>query len=169
MISFNTSTLHTFKIVVSTDSSVKMTEEQKKNYFNTGELNDIEVNSDATWFTLRTLSITDREQAEIKAGAFTRSELGKLLWVEAPNDTREKALWHNRLSDEEKEALAKYEKYLDRSYIEYAKASLVAINDKEVDSNILDDLSPSDKSNVIYEIVIHLTRESTLSEAGKSL
>lgn len=167
MISFNTSTRHTFKIVVSTDSSVQMTEEQKKNYFNTGNLDDIQVDDNASWFTLRTLSIADREQAEIKAGAFTRSELGKLLWVEAPNDTRDKAVWHNRLSDEEKEALAKYEKYLDRSYLEYAKASLVAINDEEVNSDILDNLSPADKSNVIYEMVIHLTRESTLSEAGK--
>jgi hypothetical protein len=167
MISFNTSTRHTFKIVVSTDSSVQMTEEQKKNYFNTGNLDDIQVDQNASWFTLRTLSIADREQAEIKAGAFTRSELGKLLWVEAPNDTRDKAVWHNRLSDEEKEALAKYEKYLDRSYLEYAKASLVAINDEEVNSDILDNLSPADKSNVIYEMVIHLTRESTLSEAGK--
>ena len=167
MISFNTSTRHTFKIVVSTDSSVQMTEEQKKNYFNTGNLDDIQVDQNASWFTLRTLSIADREQAEIKAGAFTRSELGKLLWVEAPNDTRDKAVWHNRLSDEEKEALAKYEKYLDRSYLEYAKASLVAINDEEVNSDILDNLSPADKSNVIYEMVIHLTRESTLSEAGQ--
>lgn len=167
MISFNTSTRHTFKIVVSTDSSVTMTEEQKRNYFNSGNLDDIQVDDKASWFTLRTLSIADREQAEIKAGAFTRSELGKLLWVEAPNDTRDKAVWHNRLSDEEKEALAKYEKYLDRSYLEYAKASLVAINDEEVNSDILDNLSPADKSNVIYEMVIHLTRESTLSESGK--
>ena len=42
-------------------------------------------------FTLKALSPAEREQAEIRAGAMTRSELGRLLWSEAPDDPREKA------------------------------------------------------------------------------
>ena len=80
-LNFSTTTLTPFKIIVSCDSSVKMNEEQKTKYFNEGTLEGVQIDNDATWFTLKPLSISDREQAEIRAGAFTRSELGKLLWA----------------------------------------------------------------------------------------
>ena len=167
-LTFTTSTTDHFKIVISSDPSVHMDDSQKTKYFTHGELDGVQVDDDATWITLKPLSIQDREQAEIKAGAFTRSELGKLLFVEAPSNTRERAIWHNRLTDEEKEALAKYEQYQNKTYCEYVRASLVAINDEDASFEMINQITPeSSRITAITEIVLHLHRVSTLGNQGK--
>lgn len=167
-LTFTTTTTDHFKIVISSDPSVHMNDSQKTQYFINGELEGVQIDEDATWITLKPLSIQDREQAEIKAGAFTRSELGKLLFVEAPSNTRERAIWHNQLTDEEKEALAKYEQYQNKTYCEYVRASLVAINDEDANFDMINQITPeSSRVTAITEIVLHLHRMSTLSNAGK--
>ena len=68
--------------------------------------------------SLKALSPAEREEAEVKAGAYTRSELGRLLWVEAPSETKERARWHHALTDDERQAMSDYQAYLSRVYIE---------------------------------------------------
>ena len=165
---FSTSTLEQFKIIVSCDQSISMTDSQRSTYLNHGTLEGVQIADDATWFTLKPLSANDREKAEIRAGAFTRSELGKLLWVEAPSNTRDRARWHNKLDDEEREALATYELYQNRSYCEYVRESLVAINDEPATFEVIDSIKPSsDRITTITEIVYHIHRLSTLSDQAK--
>ena len=167
-LNFSTTTNEHFKIIISCDSSVKMNDDQKSKYFNSGELDGVQIDDDATWFTLKPLSIEDREQAEIRAGAFTRSELGKLLWIEAPNDPKFRAIWHNKLDDDEREALAKYEQYQNRTYCEYVRSALIAINDDHADFEMINKISPaSARVTTITEIVLHLHRVSTLNNLGK--
>jgi hypothetical protein len=167
-LNFSTSTLEHFKIIISCDSSIEMNEDQKSLYFKNGTLEGVQIKEDATWITLKPLSIADREQAEIRAGAFTRSELGKLLWVESPSDIRKRAMWQNKLSDEEKEALAKYEQYQNRSYCEYVRSALISIDDKEAKFEMINNITPEhERITTITEIVLHLHRMSTLSNLGK--
>ena len=61
-----------------------MNNEQVDHYLKTGSLENIQIDDNATWFEIRPLSMKDREEAEIRAGAFTRSELGKHLSSESP-------------------------------------------------------------------------------------
>jgi hypothetical protein len=167
-LNFSTSTLEEFSIIVSCDSSVKMTDEQRATYLNHGTLDGVQVDDDATWFKLKPLSANDRERAEIRAGAFTRSELGKLLWVEAPSNTRDRARWHNKLDNEEREALASYEQYQNKCYCEYIREGLIAINDEPATFDMIDTIKPSsDRITTISEIVYHLHRVSLLSDAAK--
>ena len=85
---FLTSSNETIDVVVTCDSSVEAPEDQRNAYLNSGSLDDLgTVQEDATKFTLKALSPSEREEAEVRAGAYTRSELGRLLWVEAPSET----------------------------------------------------------------------------------
>ena len=86
---FLTSSTEFIDVVVTCDSSVEATEDQRSAYLNSGSLDDLgNVKEDATMFTLKALSPSEREEAEVRAGAYTRSELGRMLWVEAPSDQR---------------------------------------------------------------------------------
>ena len=78
----------------------------------------------ATIFKLKALGPAEREEAEVKAGAYVRSELGRLLWIQQPTETEERARWHHALEEDEREALALYRNYLDKVYIEMISRSL---------------------------------------------
>lgn len=165
---FSTSTNDHFTIVVTCDSAVNFTDESKAAYFNTGDLSLLDVGEDATRFTLKPLGPQDRERAEIRAGAFTRSELGKLLWIEAPTDKVEHARWHHALTEDEREALASYEAYISKSYVEYVSEALVSINDEPATIDMINSIRPEHmRITTITEIVLHLQRVSLLGDVGK--
>jgi hypothetical protein len=168
-INFLTSTESTFDVVVTADLSVTCNDEQRGQYLNTGDMSFLEdVGKSATVFTLKPLGPSEREQAEIRAGAYSRSELGRLLWVEAPNDIREKARWHHNLPIDEREAYADYEAYISRVYIEMIRESLVSIDGEPSTVDTIQKIRPdSIRVATITELVLHIQRASLVGDEGK--
>lgn len=168
-LNFLTSTDQSITVVVSCDSDVKASEEQKSNYLQSGNMSDLEHVADtATRFTLKALSPSERENAEQQAGAYTRSELGRLLWVEAPIETDERARWHHGLTDDERHAMSEYQAYLNRVYYEMIRASLTHINDEPATLQDIQNIRPDDnRSNTISELIVHIQRISILGIEGK--
>ena len=167
-LSFLTSSEQTIEVVVTCDPSVECTDEERVNYLDTGDMLHLKLGDGATTFTLKALSPAEREQAEIRAGAMTRSELGRLLWSEAPDDLREKATWHHKLSDDEREAMSQYQQYLNNVYNEMIRASLVSIDDVDATLEQLQMIRPeSHRVQTISELVLHIQRISLLGEQGK--
>ena len=167
-LSFLTSSEQTIQIVITCDPSVQCTEEQRSKYLDTGDLTQLEISKDATRFKIKALSPSEREQAEIRAGAMVRSELGRLLWSESPDDITEKARWHHQLSDDEREAMSQYQQYLNNVYTEMIKSSLVSIDDEEADYSQIDLIRPdSHRVQTITELVLHIQRISLLGDEGK--
>ena len=167
-LSFLTSTEITVEVVVTCDPMVTCTPEQRAKYLLTGKLDDLGGVDGATRFTLKALGPSEREAAEVRAGAYTRSELGRLLWVEAPDETRERAKWHHELSEDEREAMADYQSYLNRVYIEMVSASLQAIDDEPATIDQIQLIRPDDhRVQTISELVTHVQRLSLLGEEGK--
>tara|TARA_R100001463_G_scaffold69564_1_gene123046 strand:- start:226 stop:738 length:513 start_codon:yes stop_codon:yes gene_type:complete len=166
---FLTSTDQTFIVVVTSDPSVSCNDEQRAEYLNTGDLSKLDnVGEDATKFTLKPLGPAEREQAEIRAGAFSRSELGRYLWVEAPNDPLKKARWHHKLAVDEREALASYESYISRVYVEMIRESLLKINDEDASVDMIQTIRPDAlRIGTITELVLHIQRASLVGDAGK--
>ncbi len=168
-LSFLTSSDQTIDIFITTDEGVKGTDEQKTAYIQSGDLDELDsVSDDATRFTIKALSPSEREEAEVAAGAYTRSELGRLLWVEAPTDSKARAVWHHGLTDEEREAMANYEAYLNRVYFEMIKASLTHIDNEEASIEKVQLIRPeSARIKAISELVAHIQRISLLGISGK--
>src|SRR5210317_162662 len=168
-LSFLTSADQTLEIVITSDSEVKGTDEQKAKYISSGDLNDLEsVSDDATRFTIKALSPSEREEAEVRAGAYTRSELGRMLWVESPSDPKARAVWHHNLTDEEREAMADYNAYLQRVYMEMIVGSLTKINGEEASIMQIMNIRPeSNRVQAISELVMHIQRISLLGIEGK--
>ena len=104
-LSFLTSSDQTIEVVITCDSEISATEEERSAYLESADLSALGDVGNATTFTLKALSPSEREEAEARAGALTRSELGRLLWSEAPSDLKERAPWHHDLSDAEREAM----------------------------------------------------------------
>tara|TARA_Y100001973_G_scaffold105675_1_gene179824 strand:+ start:696 stop:1139 length:444 start_codon:yes stop_codon:yes gene_type:complete len=147
-----------------------MNDEQVDHYLKTGSLENIQIDDNATWFEIRPLSMKDREEAEIRAGAFTRSELGKHLSSEAPIDSKERAYWHHNLSDEERLALSQYDNYQTRSCYEYVNQCLISIDGEPASFEMIDKITPAlHRTITITQILNHLNRLSVLSDPGKSL
>ena len=135
---FLTSSDMSIDIVVTCDDAVECTEAQRSQYLETGELGALDVvRDDATRFNIKALSPAEREQAEANAGALTRSELGRLLWSEAPDNTTERAKWHHGLDDDERVAMSEYQQYLNRVYVEMIRAALVSIDGDPADDHQL--------------------------------
>jgi len=110
------------------------------------------------------------EEAEVKAGAYTRSELGRLLVEEAPDDEREKAVWHNRLDEEEREAYGAYQAYLSRVFLEMLRVSLVKIDGKEASLDLVQSIRPDfHRIQAITELVLHIQRISRVNDSVKSV
>mgnify|MGYP003137584054 FL=1 len=168
-LSFLTSSEQTLEVVVTCDSSIKATEEERTAYLSSGDLDDLGfVGDDATKFTLKALSPSEREEAEVKAGAYTRSELGRLLWVEAPSETQERARWHHALTDDERQAMSDYQAYLSRVYLEMVSASLTMINGEAANVETVNNIRPdSNRVQTISELVMHIQRISLLGIEGK--
>ena len=78
-ISFLTSTQIEVDVYLTFDPSIELDEDQKTEYLTTGIFKGT-VKEGATVFTLKALSPSEREDAEVKAGSYTRSELGRMLW-----------------------------------------------------------------------------------------
>jgi len=168
-LNFLTSSKQTIDVVVTCDSEVSSTTEQRSAYLSSGDLGDLgEVGENATRFTIKALSPSEREEAEVKAGAYSRSELGRMLWLEAPNDPKEKARWHHNLEDSDRVSMADYQAYLSRVYLEMIRASLTHINGEEASVEQVDMIRPdSDRLTVISELVLHIQRISLLGVEGK--
>ena len=168
-LSFVTSTDIEIDIVITCDPEVKSTEDERAKYINSGVLSDLgTINDGATIFKIRALSPSERERAEVAAGAYTRSELGRMLWIEAPNQFKERARWHHELEDDEKSALAQYNEYINRVYIEMINSSLISIDGVKSDYSSIDMIRPeSSRTQAISELVLHIQRISTLDPSGK--
>ena len=166
-ISFLTDSTSTIDIYLTFDSSVEIDEEEKNKYFTTGIFEGNKT-PDATRFTLKALSPSEREEAEIKAGSFTRSELGRLLWVECPSDEKEKAVWHHNLTMEERQAFSEYQAYINRVYLEMIRSSLVSINGEDATLENIQCIRPeSHRIQAITELVLHIQRISLVGDSGK--
>ena len=165
---FLTNAHHTIDVVVTCDDAVICTEEQRALYLSDANREHLNVGDQATVFTLKALSPSDREDAEQRAGAFSRSELGRLLWVEAPTEKLERAKWHHALSLDEREAMADYQAYISRVYIEMVRASLTHIDGEPASIDQVQLIRPDDvRSSTISELVIHIQRISLLGDEGK--
>ena len=77
-ISFLTSTNIEVDVFLTFDPSVEITEDQRSNYLTTG-LMEGEVKEDATRFTIKALSPSDREEAEVRAFHFSIQIRGLIL------------------------------------------------------------------------------------------
>lgn len=168
-LSFLTNADHTIEVVVTCDPEVEADDAQRSAYLQSGELEELgSVSDDATRFTLKALSPSEREDAEVRAGALRRSELGRLLWSEAPADSSERARWHHALNDDEREAMADYNAYINRVYIEMLRSSLKLIDGEPAIVEQLSLIRPdSHRTQTTSELVLHVQRISLLGDSGK--
>lgn len=168
-LSFLTNSGHTIEVVATCDPEVEADEAQRSAYLQSGELEELgSVGDDATRFTLKALSPSEREDAEVRAGALRRSELGRLLWSEAPADSSERARWHHALTDDEREAMADYNSYINRVYVEMLRASLQLIDGEDASVDQLNLIRPdSHRTETISQLVLHVQRISLLGDSGK--
>jgi hypothetical protein len=166
-ISFLTSTNIEVDVYLTFDPSVELTEEQRSTYLSKG-IFEGEVKEDATKFTIKALSPSDREEAEVRAGSYTRSELGRMLWLESPSDEKDKARWHHNLSEDEKAAFASYQAYLNQVYIEMIRSSLVKVDGEDASLDTIQSIRPeAHRVQAITELVLHIQRLSLVGESGK--
>ena len=168
-LNFLTSSEQTIDVVVTCDGEVNSTTEQRSAYLSSGDLGDLgEVGESATRFTIKALSPSEREEAEVRAGAYSRSELGRMLWIESPTESSERARWHHALTDDERSAMSAYQAYLSRVYLEMIRGSLTHINGEEASLDQINMIRPdSDRLTVISELVAHIQRISLLGVEGK--
>lgn len=167
-LSFLTSSEQTQEVVVTCDPEVNATSEQRSAYLESGDLSALDSVGEATRFTIKALSPSEREDAEARAGALTRSELGRLLWTEAPTTERERAEWHHALTDDERSAMADYQAYLNRVYKEMISSSLTLIDGEEADAEQLELIRPeAHRIQTVSELVMHIQRISLLGVEGK--
>ena len=168
-INFLTNADHTIEVVVTCDPEVEADDAQRSAYLQSGELEELgSVSDDATRFTLKALSPSEREDAEVRAGALRRSELGRLLWTEAPADSSERARWHHALTDDEREAMSGYNAYINRVYVEMLRASLQLIDGEQASVDQLELIRPdSHRTDTISQLVLHVQRISLLGDSGK--
>ena len=90
----------TLEVVITSDSSVSCDEKAVQAYLTEGDKSGLSIGEDATIFIIKPLTLEERERAEIKAGAHTRSELGRYLSEQKPQDQESYARWHHSLSED---------------------------------------------------------------------
>jgi hypothetical protein len=171
-LSFMPSSSMTLDVVVTCRPAVNATPEQAERYLDTGDIKVLDPHAGATIFTLKALSAIEREEAEVRAGAYTRSELGRHLWIKEPMTPEARAQWHHALALDEREALGEYKAYLNRVFVEMVKSALTAVDGVGVSaqsgSHPLELIRPeSHRVQVIAELVRHVQRMSLLSPSGK--
>ena len=154
-------------VVVTCDPAVICDDDQRSKYLETGHISHLKADG-ATVFTIHALSPSQRENAEIKAGAYTRSELGRMLWTESPDETKERARWHHNLNDDERSALAEYQAYISRCYVEMISEALISIDGEDATIEQIQKIKPeSHRLQTITELVQHVQRLSLVSDSGK--
>ena len=154
-------------VVVTCDPAVICDDEQRSKYLETGDISHLKADG-ATIFTIHALSPSQRENAEIKAGAYTRSELGRMLWTESPDEIKERARWHHNLNDDEWSALAEYQAYISRCYVEMISEALISIDGEDATIDQIQKIKPeSHRLQTITELVQHIQRLSLVSDQGK--
>ena len=167
-LNFVTSSEQKLHVVVTCDPAIKCSDEEGQAYLETG-VDKLKRIGEPTTFTIKALSPQEREEAEVRAGALRRSELGRLLWGEAPDDTVERARWHHELSEVDREAMAEYQSYINRVYREMVRAALVAIDGQDAHMDQLDLIRPeSVRISTVSELVLHIQRASLLGDEGKA-
>lgn len=155
-------------VVATCDPSVICSDDQRVAYMSSASLDDLESYEGATILTIKALSPREREEAEVKAGAYTRSELGRVLWASSPDGIDEKARWHHELEEDERRAYGEYQGYIQRVYIEMIKSSLIKIDGEDASWEMIDNIRPdSYRLQVISELVIHIQRSSLLGTRPK--
>jgi len=166
---FATSAEYTVEVVSTVDPAVEASEEAKVEYLTTRDESLLGDTSGATRFKLRALSPQAREEAEIEAGVYSRSELGRLLHMEQPTDPKERARWQHDLPVDEREALGDYQRYLSRCYRELLRAGLVEVVGHDGDPlELLDRVRPDHHRMVLSsELVTHIQGLSLLPPSGK--
>jgi hypothetical protein len=176
MFSFCPSSTVTKKIYISNDPAFSgVSDEAKSEYLSTSDSDVLGDLTEACTFSIKALSPKEREDAEIRAGAYQRSELGRLLFSQQPDDSETKARWHHNLDVDERTALAEYHQYLQDCYIEMIRVSLVSIQNhgEEYTENLVDQLNlikpESARVSVISELIVHIQRLSLLGDRPKSV
>ena len=166
---FATSAEYITEVVSTVDPAVEASEEAKVEYLTTRDESLLGDTSGATRFKLRALSPQAREEAEIEAGVYSRSELGRLLHMEQPTDPKERARWQHDLPVDEREALGDYQQYLSRCYRGLLRAGLVEVVGHDGDPlELLDRVRPDHHRMVLSsELVTHIQGLSLLPPSGK--
>jgi hypothetical protein len=92
-----------------------------------------------------------------------------MLFVEQPEDQKKRAYWQDSLSDQEKNALAQYQAYLNRVYAETAKKALIKVEGFDGTAwDAVQSIKPDHhRIQTIAEIVTHIQRISLLGDEGK--
>jgi hypothetical protein len=95
--------------------------------------------------------------------------LGRMIYLDQPDDQKKRAYWHDSLSDQEKNAFAQYQAYLNRVYVETAKKALARIDGVDGDAwQVVQSIKPDHhRIQAIAEIVAHTQRISLLGNEGK--
>ena len=166
---FSTSADQTYQVVSTVDPSVLGTDAAKIEYLSSRDESLLDSTEGATRFNLRALSPQAREQAEVRAGAYSRSELGRQLFMEQPDELRERARWHHDLAPDERQALGEYVGYLDRVYREMLSVALVSVEGHDGDAlELIDAIRPDHHRQVLMgELVAHVQALSLLPIEGK--
>lgn len=158
------------QVVITADESVQSDDETRRVYLDTGDASLLHISEGATWFTLKALSPAERLQAEINAGAHTRSELGRHLAEQRSEFTGEsRARWHHALTDDERTAVADYDAYIESCYLETVRAGLVCIEGHDGDAfEVLQSIKPEGvRQLAIVELACHIQRLSLLGADQK--
>lgn len=166
---FSTNSEKIFEIAITCDLALDMTQEEKTAYLKTGEGLKVKEGSNPTFFKIKALSPKEREAVELAAGAYSRSELGRILWSEEPSESREKAYWREALSEVERKALQSYELYISRVYEEMIQASVLEVVGVEGKPyEIIQQIRPdADRIRAMSELILHIQRLSLLGSEGK--
>ena len=170
MLSFSTSSQTQIEVAITCDQALDMTDNDKLMYLR-GHKDFLKIKDGQkpTLFIIKALSPSEREEAEIKAGAYIRSELGRMLFIEQPSDAKERAYWHDALGDQERKALSEYNAYLNRVYQEMIKCSvieIVGVSGKPWD--LIQSIKPDHvRVQTISELVAHISNLSLLGDEGK--
>jgi len=166
MFHFATDAAQEIEVVSTIDPAVQGSDDDKARYLRTRDESLLQTEG-ATRFVVRALTPPQREAAEVAAGVYKRSELGRQLWLGQPDDPTERARWQHKLPEDEREALASYQAYLSRVFVEMVRVALVEIDDQPA-SDMIDRIKPeAHRLQVISELVQHIQRISLLGISGK--
>ena len=161
---FATSANYELDVVCISDPALEDVDQAiKDRYLETTDMSLFNGVDGLTVFKIRALSHQDREQAEIRAGAYQRTELGRILNWQAPSDEIEQAKWFDNLTAHEQESFHKYIKYLKNVNEEILNQSLISIDGKKATIEDINLIRPDSlRAQVFNELTLHIRRISLL-------